>query len=65
MQVEAAFDFDEDNALEITYIARTDRTTPVNMACNLLLNLGGEGSGRYSTTSCGSMLRLFWKRTIV
>lgn len=45
LQVEAAFDFDEDNALEITYIARTDRTTPVNMACNLLLNLGGEGSG--------------------
>ena len=45
LQVEAAFDFDEDNALEITYIARTDRTTPVNLACNLLLNLGGEGSG--------------------
>lgn len=45
LQVEAAFDFDEDNALEITYIARTDRTTPVNMACNLLLNLGGESSG--------------------
>ena len=40
LQVEAAFDFNEDNALEITYIARTDRTTPVNMACNLLLCLG-------------------------
>lgn len=45
LQVEVAFDFDEDNTLEITYIAQTDRTTPVNLACNLLLNLGGEGSG--------------------
>lgn len=45
LQVEAAFDFDEDNALEITYVAQSGRTTPVNLSSRLYLNLGGEGSG--------------------
>lgn len=41
LSVEAIFDFDDDNSLEITYLARTDRTTPVNLVCNLCLNLSG------------------------
>lgn len=45
LRVEAAFDFDEDNTLEVTYVAQANRTTPVDLACNLLLNLGGEEAG--------------------
>lgn len=45
LAVEAVFDFDDDNALEVTYLARTDRTTVVNLTNRLYLNLSGEGSG--------------------
>ncbi len=45
LAVEAVFDFGDDNALEITYLARTDRTTAVDLSNNLCLNLSGEGSG--------------------
>lgn len=45
LAVEAIFDFDDHHALEITYLARTDRTTPVNLTNNLYLNLAGDGSG--------------------
>ena len=42
LSVEAIFDFDDDNALEITYLARTDRTTPVNLTSHLYFNLTGD-----------------------
>jgi len=59
LTVEAVFDFDDENSLEITYLARTNRTTVVNLtnhcywnldgADNLTnhvyFNLSGEGSG--------------------
>lgn len=45
LAVEAVFDFGDDDALEITYLARTDRTTVVNLTNHLCLNLSGEGRG--------------------
>ncbi len=45
LHVQAIFDFDDDNALEITYLARTDRTTPVNLTNHVYFNLSGEASG--------------------
>ena len=45
VNVEAIFDFDDDCSLEITYLARTDRTTPVNMTNHVYFNLSGEASG--------------------
>ena len=45
LHVEAVFDFDDDCALEITYLARTDRTTPVNLTNHVYFNLSGEASG--------------------
>lgn len=45
MQVEAVFDFDDDNALEITYRAAADRTTVVNLTNHLYFNLEGEDGG--------------------
>lgn len=52
--VEAAFDFDDDNSLEITYFARTDRTTVVNLAHPMRFNLSGNNSNHIS----GCELRL-------
>ena len=40
--VEAVFDFDDDNALEITYLARTDKTTVVNLTNHVYFNLDGD-----------------------
>ena len=45
LNIEAIFDFDDDCALEITYLARTDRTTPVNLTNHVYFNLSGEASG--------------------
>lgn len=45
LNVEAIFDFDDDHALEITYLARTSRTTPVNLTSHIYFNLAGEASG--------------------
>lgn len=45
LYVEAAFDFGDDNALEITYAAKTDRTTVVNLTNHVYFNLSGEASG--------------------
>ena len=39
------FDFDDDNALEITYLAKTDKTTVVNLTNHVYFNLAGDGSG--------------------
>ena len=39
VNVEAVFDFDDDNALEITYLAKCDRTTPVNLTNHVYFNL--------------------------
>ncbi len=43
--VEAIFDFDDENQLEITYLAKTDRTTVVNLTNHVYFNLDGEGAG--------------------
>ncbi len=45
LTVEAIFDFDDENALEITYLAATDKTTVVNMTNHVYFNLAGEDSG--------------------
>ena len=45
LHVEAIFDFDDDNRFEITYLARTDRTTAVNLTNHVYFNLDGEASG--------------------
>ena len=46
--VEAVFDFDDDNALEITYLARTDKTTVVNLTNHAYFNLAGHDGGPVS-----------------
>ena len=46
LYVEAGYYFGEDNALEITYMARTNKTTAVNLTNHTYWNLAGEGSGR-------------------
>ncbi len=45
LMVEAIFDFDEENQLEITYLAKSDRTTVVNLTNHVYFNLDGEASG--------------------
>ena len=45
LNVEAVFDFDDENQLEITYLARTDRTTVVNLTNHVYFNLDGHDSG--------------------
>lgn len=45
LNVEAIFDFDDERSLEITYLARTDRTTPVNLTSHIYFNLSGESGG--------------------
>ena len=52
LNVEAVFDFDDENALEITYLARTDKTTVVNLTNHVYFNLAAKAAGRSSTTSC-------------
>ena len=45
LHVEAAFDFDDENSFEITYVAQSDRTTVVNLTNHVYFNLSGEASG--------------------
>ncbi len=45
LHVEVAFDFDDESTLELTYMARTDRTTVVNLTNHVYFNLAGESSG--------------------
>lgn len=45
LTVEAIFDFDDENQLEITYLAKTDRTTVVNLTNHIYFNLDGEDAG--------------------
>lgn len=45
LNIEAIFDFDDENALELTYLAKTDRTTVVNLTNHVYFNLAGDGSG--------------------
>lgn len=44
--VEAIYDFDDENSLEITLLAKSDGTTPVNLTNHTYWNLAGEASGR-------------------
>lgn len=55
LQVEAIYDFDDEDSLEITYLAKSDRTTAVNLTNHLYWNLAGEASG---TTILDHELRL-------
>jgi aldose 1-epimerase len=43
--VEVVYDWNDDHELEITYHARTDAPTPVNLTNHVYFNLRGEGSG--------------------
>ena len=45
LYVEAGYYFSDDNELEITYMARTNKTTVVNLTNHVYWNLAGEGSG--------------------
>ena len=45
LAVEAIFDFDDENQLEITYLAKSDRTTVVNLTNHAYFNLNGEDAG--------------------
>ncbi len=44
--VEAIYDFDDEDNLEITYVAKSDKTTVVNLTNHLYWNLHGEASGK-------------------
>jgi aldose 1-epimerase len=44
--VEAIYDFDDEDNLEITYVAKSNKTTVVNLTNHLYWNLHGEGSGK-------------------
>lgn len=45
LNVEACFDWDDDCNLEITYFAKSDATTIVNLTNHVYFNLKGEGNG--------------------
>jgi aldose 1-epimerase len=44
LEVQATFEITEQNALHITYKAKTDKTTPLNMTIHPYINLNGRGS---------------------
>lgn len=45
LYTEVVFDFDDDNSFEITYMAKSEELTVVNLAHSIYFNLGGEASG--------------------
>ena len=45
LTIEAIYDFDDENNLEVTYLAKSDGTTPVNLTNHVYWNLAGEASG--------------------
>lgn len=45
LHVEACYDWDEDSNLEITYFARSDAKTIVNLTNHVYFNLKGDGQG--------------------
>lgn len=45
LAVQAIYDFDDEDSLEITYMAKSTGTTPVNLTNHVYWNLSGEGSG--------------------
>ena len=45
LNVEVAFDFDDDNSFEITYLAQSSSKTVVNLTHSIYLNLKGESAG--------------------
>ena len=46
LMVEAIYDFDDEDNLEITYLAKSSKTTVCNLTNHLYWNLHGEGSGK-------------------
>ena len=46
LYVEVGYYFGEDNALEVTFAAKSDKTTVVNLTNHTYWNLAGEGSGK-------------------
>ena len=44
--VEAVYDFDDDDQIVITYLAKSNKRTVVNLTNHLYWNLHGEGSGK-------------------
>ena len=44
--VEVVYDFDDDNQIVITFLAKSNKTTVVNLTNHLYWNLHGEGSGK-------------------
>jgi aldose 1-epimerase len=46
LYVEAGYYFSDDNELEITYMAKSDKNTVVNLTNHVYWNLAGEGSGK-------------------
>ncbi len=46
LMVEAVYDFDDEDSLEVTYLAKSNGTTVVNLTNHLYWNLAGEASGK-------------------